>query len=283
MPDLSGDGKKVAFMVARGETFWSSIGDVRNEIWVKSLVDGSEVPLFVDEYSRWYPKWSPDGRQLAYTRQKPGTNEYQLMLWSSQTHEEELLTPLTKQALVYDWSPDGKWLLTTEGSGAGLWLIPIASGSHPEASARKIASNPAYALWQPHMSPDGRWIVFLADSDAKPGASKSSLFVIPASGGPWTRITDGRHKDDKPRWSPDGKTIYFVSNPGGFFNVWGIRFDAAAGKPIGQPFQVSNFDSPRLMILRMIPPVELSLTKEKLALTMEQASGNIWILDNVNR
>jgi Tol biopolymer transport system component len=283
VPDLSRDGTKVAFMVARGETFWSSIGNVRNEIWVKSLVDGSEAPLFVDDNSRWYPRWSPDGRQLAYVRQKPGTHEVQLMLWSSQTHEEEPLTGVTNQWLLYDWSPDGKWLLTSEGGGAALWLVPVASAPRPEASARRIAFDPAYALFQPHMSPDGRWIVFLADIAATSPANESSLFVIPASGGPWTRITDGRHKDDKPRWSPDGKTIYFVSNPGGFFNVWGIRFDSAAGKPIGQPFQISKFDSPRLMILRMIPPVELSLTQDKLVLTMAQESGNIWILDNVDR
>ena len=91
------------------------------------------------------------------------------------------------------------------------------------------------------------------------------------------------HIDDKPRWSPDGKTIYFVSDSGGFFNVWGIRFDAAAGKPVGLPFRVSHFDSPRLMIPRYIPPVELSLAQAKLVLTMAQESGNIWILDNVDR
>jgi Tol biopolymer transport system component/DNA-binding winged helix-turn-helix (wHTH) protein len=286
VPDLSRDGKKVAFMVARGETLWSTIGDVRNEIWVKFLVDGGETPLFSDDHSRWYPRWSPDGRQLAYVRQKRGASEPQLMLWSSQTHEEVPLTGVTSQqlmSLVYDWSPDGKWLLTTEGNGAAVWLVPVAPAPQPEASARRIAFNPAYELYQPHMSPDGRWIVFLADSAANSPANESSLFVIPASGGAWTRITDGRHKDDKPRWSPDGKTIYFVSNPGGFFNVWGIRFDSAAGKPIGQPFQVSKFDSPRLMILRMITPVELSLTQDKLALTMEQASGNVWFLDNVDR
>ena len=107
--------------------------------------------------------------------------------------------------------------------------------------------------------------------------------MVPAQGGPWTRITDGKHWDDKPRWSPDGKTIYFVSRPGGFFNVWGIHFDPAAGKPIGQPFQVSKFDSPRLMIPQWIAPVGLSLTQDKLVLTVAQASGNIWVLDNVDR
>jgi hypothetical protein len=67
------------------------------------------------------------------------------------------------------------------------------------------------------------------------------------------------------------------------FNVRGIHFDPARGKPIGQPFQVSKFDSLRLMIPSWIAPVGLSLTQDKLVLTMEQVSGNIWVLDNVDR
>ena len=102
-----------------------------------------------------------------------------------------------------------------------------------------------------------------------------------ASGGPWIRITDGKHWDDKPRWSPDGKTIYFVSGRHGFFNVWGIRFDAVKGKPVGDPFQVTSFENPSLMVPTNIPPVELSLTQEKLVLTIAEVSGSIWILDNV--
>jgi hypothetical protein len=100
--------------------------------------------------------------------------------------------------------------------------------------------------------------------------------------GPWTRITDGKHWD-KPRWSPDGRTIYFVSERGSLFNVWGIHFDPDAGKTVGEPFQVSKFDNPRLMVPRWIPPVGLSLTRDKLGLTMAEESGGIWLLDNVDR
>ena len=109
---------------------------------------------------------------------------------------------------------------------------------------------------------------------------ESTLYVVPASGGQWTRITDGKHWDDKPRWSPDGRTIYFVSGPGGFFNLWGIHFDPVAGIPVGSPFQVSKFESTRLMIPRWIPPVGISLTQDKLVLTMAEESGSIWMLDN---
>ena len=279
-PNLSPDGTKVAYCVHNGEGSGPGFLDIRNELWLKSLVDGSDAPVISDSYSRWFPHWSPDGMQLIYQRRKPGTNEAQLMLWSIQSHEEEPLTGLSNfGGVIYDWSPDGEWLLGHEPHG--ILLLPAPSAPNEDAAARKIVSNPAYQLYQQHMSPDGRWIVFNAvASSLNP---ESALYVISSSGGPWTRITDGKHWDDKPRWSPDGRTIYFVSNPGGFFNVWGIHFDPAAGKPVGQPFQVSKFDNPRLMIPRWIQPVGLSFTQDKLVLTMEEESGSIWVLDNVDR
>lgn len=277
-PALSRDGTKVAFGVPHGESQEPRYGNLRNEVWVKSLVDGSEAPVIVDDSSRWFMVWSPDGKQLAYERRKFTTNEYQLMVWSNQSREEE---PLTGDTIggVYDWSPDGKWILRIGPSGSGVWLVPLASAPHAENAAQKILSNPAVQLFQPHFSPDGRWIVFEAVANSP--NPESALFVVPLSGGPWTRITDGRHWDDKPRWSPDGRTIYYISGPGGFFNVWGIHFDPAAGKPVGQPFQVSHFESPRLMIPRFIGVVGLSLTQDKLVLTLSEESGSIWLLDNV--
>jgi hypothetical protein len=165
----------------------------------------------------------------------------------------------------------------------GIWLVPVAAAPHAETAARKIISpNPAYALFQPQFSPDSRWIVFQAVMNL-PTTSEAALFVIPAVGGAWRRITDGKHWDDKPRWSPDGRTIYFVSRPGGFFNVWGIHFDPTGGKTVGQPFQLSKFESARLMVPKFIPPVGLSLTQDKLVLTMAEESGNIWVLDSVDR
>jgi Tol biopolymer transport system component len=153
---------------------------------------------------------------------------------------------------------------------------------HAESAARQIISDPQYDLWQSHFSPNGRWIVFEAVANS-PTIAVSVLYVVPAAGGVWTRITDGKHWDDKPRWSPDGKTIYFVSERGGFFNVWGIHFDPAEGKPVGEPFRVSTFSGYGLTIPRWIPAVDLSLNQQKLVLTMEEVSGGIWVLDNVDR
>jgi len=65
--------------------------------------------------------------------------------------------------------------------------------------------------------------------------------------------------------------------------VWGIHFDPVKGKPEGDPFQVTNFDSPMLMVADLIADVGLSLTEHKLIVTVAQRSGSIWMLDNADR
>jgi Tol biopolymer transport system component/DNA-binding winged helix-turn-helix (wHTH) protein len=285
-PALSRDGKMVAFCVAQPGTAYLYGDTGRSELWEKSLLQGREVPIITDNYARFYPQWSPDGTRLAYTR--ANAYENQLMVWSSESRSEEPLTTWGKgnhARAVYDWSADGKSLLISQASVDSryeVWLLPVASAPHAETAAQKIATDPKYDLYQAHFSPNGRWIVFEAVANS-PKEAESALYVVPAAGGSWTRITQGKPWDDKPRWSPDGKTIYFVSSRGGFFNVWGIHFDPALGKPVGEPFRVSTFESPSLMVPRVIAPVALSLTEDKLVLTLQELSGGIWVLDNADR
>jgi Tol biopolymer transport system component len=208
------------------------------------------------------------------------------MVWSRESGSEEALTASSStEYLIFDWSLDDKWFLASrgsEGSKEEVWTLPLASAPHAETAARRILADPRYDLWQPTFSPNGRWILFEAVENS-PTSAESSIYVAPVEGGSWIRITDGKHWDDKPRWSPDGKTIYFISGVGGFFNLWRIHFDPTMGKPVGALFRLSAFERPALMIPRVIPLVALSLSQDKLVLTMQEVSGGIWVLDNVDR
>lgn len=267
---ISKDGSKVALQTERNG---------RSELWEESLTDPRLAPVLAADQEPRSAVWSPDGKQLAYCRDAPKMNESQISIWSSETHNERLLTrPSAIWKLPCDWSPDGRELLIVRGaennSRAEIWSLPVSDWR--EDRERKIAGEPDYDLWQPHFSPDGRWIVF-----ERVKAGDSALYVIPAEGGQWVPIPPRGHWDDKPRWSPDGKTIYYVSETHGFFNVWGIHFDPRHGLPVGKPFRVTKFESPNLMIPTYIPPVELSIAKDKLVINLAEISGSIWMLENV--
>lgn len=257
-------------------------------LWEKSLLTGEEAPIISgDSFARMSPQLSFDGARLAYLRANQTTKERQVMIWSTQTRSEEAVTSprVTYGPIPYDWSPDGKSLLASQiNNDTGrmeIWEFPVDLSPHAESGARKIISDPNYDFYQPHFSWNEEWIAVQGVRNS--ATTESAVYVMRANGGPLVRITDGHPWDDKPRWAPDGKTIYFLSRRHGTFNVWGIRFDAAKGKTLGDAFQVSAFGNGGPVISDSIPDVELSITQDKLILTMEERSGSIWMLENLDR
>jgi Tol biopolymer transport system component len=275
LPDLTRDGKKLVFVARRAG---------KRELWEKSLEDGRENILAADDYDRFGPHWSCDGTRLAYRRSNK--NEMSMVLLPIGREEQVLTSPRPRRGadIAWDWSADGMWVLGSRSEPPGpaaVWLLPVAAAPKAETQARVLASKPDYNLFEPRFSPDERWICFLAVH--RKDAADHTIYVMPASGGAWIRMTEGKCQDDVPRWSPDGKTIYFMSPPTGFFNLWGIRFDPDQGKPVGKPFLVKAFESPGQRVLQNLADMALALSEHRFVLPLTQFSGNIWVLENVDR
>ncbi len=283
-PGLSPDGKMLVFRKRRAD---------KEELWAKSLADGRETVLTgADDFRRVNPILSNDGTRLIYVRSGPAQVETDpqvsrtLALRTTSGGDEQILTsPMQGRISLTDWTPDGKWILMSSDlqtpGRVALALFPLEAAPRAETQMRVIASNPEYNLWQGRFSPDGQWISFNAFNATDP--SVSTVYVVSASGGEWIKLTEGRYWDDKPRWSPDGKAIYFVSNRTGFFNVWKVRFDPASGKPLDQPTRVTDFESTTQMIIPNIIQLEMALTSDRIILPMMETSGSIWVLENVDR
>lgn len=88
---------------------------------------------------------------------------------------------------------------------------------------------------------------------------------------------------DKPRWAPDGRTLYFLPNRRGFQNLGGIRFNPDKGFAFGEPFEVTHFSSPDLIVSPLLDRAEMGTAANRAMLTMQSATGSIWMLDNVDK
>ena len=185
-----------------------------------------------------------------------------------------------------DWSKDGRAILGacrfSESDRYSTCLVSVSSANQAaDSMVQVIASDPGRNLFNQRFSPDQRWITFLAHDLSH--ASTSTVYVAPAAGGTWRAITDGTWFDDKPRWGPDGRVLYFVSNRTGVANVWGRRFDDATGTPIGDPFPVTAFRSAQFLLTPRTVQMDIAITATRLLLPMTESRSDIWMLDQVDR
>jgi dipeptidyl aminopeptidase/acylaminoacyl peptidase len=187
--------------------------------------------------------------------------------------------------------PDGRFLLGSFVSPiytgmARLELRPTANAADT-ASSRVLVEDPQARLWQGRFSPDGRWLSFTAQPTD--GSARTQLFVAPATGAAradWIQIAPEYGSADKARWAPDGRTIYFLSQQQNtsIFNLSGIRFDTSRGKPAGQPFMITHFENPGFVIWpHLAGGSEVDVSTRHALLTMATVTGNIWMLDNVDK
>jgi serine/threonine protein kinase/dipeptidyl aminopeptidase/acylaminoacyl peptidase len=290
--DLSPDGKKLVYAS-------ESVGVGKQRLREKTLPDGPESVLADDEFYRYFPRWAPDSRHLAFSLFRPNSVQGAedatpprgarktgpIVMRDTLTNEEKLVTSQGQWLdYMYDWSPDGKQVLASSNRDAlDRWLIclfPISAAPHAETDMVVVARDAENSLWTPRFSPDGRWISYIQQKPRR--ASVSVLFVVSVDGGSPVRLTGEDLWCDWPRWSVDGQTIFFVSNHNSsFLNVWGIHFDPTRGVPVGEPFQVTKFESPGRMISAQLAIREMSINKTHIALPITEVSGNISMLQDL--
>jgi eukaryotic-like serine/threonine-protein kinase len=272
MFDLSADGRWLVSTVARQ-------GKPMMELWSRSLETGAET-MIGESPSYFAPRLSRDGAFVAYRTIRPPPKFALILCWMKRDGGEEHTMPAGFRN-PYDWSPDAARILHTcpDSNPPSICVSPRdATGN---ANTRTVVADQDHALFQGRFSPDGKWIAFNAQSIKS--ERTSLLGVVRAAGGKWTALTDASLWVDKPRWAPDGRTIYFISNrQGGFFDVWGLPFDPVTGRPAGEQFQVTHTGSPGRSILADAGS-EIGVSTTRLVVPIRESKGSVWLLDGVSR
>lgn len=202
-PALSPDGDQLAF-VAHGET------DL--DLYVVDSAWKSAPRLLVGgPGSVAAPAWSPDGETLAYTDDRGGTPD----IWSvvAAGGEPRQITADASRDTDPDWSPDGGRLVfvSDRSGGSQLWLLTLSTGV---AELLTLPGAPAGATGALDPEWSGDRILFVGVLGAE-----RNLFDIAATGGGWTRLTDGSAHKSRPARAGTGR-IAFVSDTTSFQNLY---------------------------------------------------------------
>lgn len=222
-PRWSPDGLRIAYI----SHFNGIIDDSTNEamppdLWVVSA-DGGIPEQITSGLDLRNPRWSPDGRKIAfvvgggrggiYTIDAIGKSRPVPLFLGSIV---DTVTADTTDTGSLRWSPDGTRIAFTwmRSGHRQIGIVPSTGGT--PISPITSPSNQAGPEW----SPDGNRIVFLSEINGM-----SDIFVAPSAGGAADRMTFTALWDDfSPQWSPDGRKIAYVSQTSGDANIWLATF-----------------------------------------------------------
>ena len=86
---------------------------------------------------------------------------------------------------------------------------------------------------EPQLSPDGKLVAFVSQTVDLPNNAKiAHIYVVPAGGGAVQQLTRDGKSNSRPRWSPDSKRIFFVSDRSNGTQVWLMNADGTDPRPV---------------------------------------------------
>jgi len=223
---ISPDGRRLAVGAGTGS---GGLG-----IWIKQLDRGPFTRLSFGGFDR-RPVWSPDGRTVAFIRDTLGTSLVAAR-YADGSRPDTVLARLSQMVQEVEWSRDGRWLvLRTDNGGKGAGdLIGVRTSG--DTTPVVLVGSPFTEL-NPAVSPDGRWLAYASNE-----SGRNEVYVRPfpnTSDGRWQASTSGGLQ---PRWSPDGRELYFLDPASRFI---------AATVSTSQGFAITDlhslFDASRLI------------------------------------
>jgi serine/threonine protein kinase len=259
-PAISEDGKRVVF---------ASNKHGHRQLWLRDLESDTEKPLTP-------PEWGSANGQV-----RKGEHGYRVAVEAPTGLEildvetGALVNVTREQCYPECWSPDGKKILCT--MSGRVFEVDVATGQ-----TTSLLGHPMLDIWEPRYAPDGVWLAF----DACPKASRTSqhIYVAELKDGrvaherDWIRITETDVWNDKPRWSPDGGLLYYVSERDGFRCIYAQRLDPVARRPLAEGLiEVHHFHSARLSPLYInLAELKMGVAIDRLVINLAELKSNVW-------
>jgi len=179
-------------------------------VYVMPISGGTPRRITQNGPSYWHG-WSPDGKTLAFVGQR--NDEFDIYTIPVTGGDETRLTTAKGLDDGPEYSPDGQYIyFNSERTGhMQIWRM------HPDGGGQERVFSDDYNNWFPHISPDGKWMVFLTYEKEVSGHPENKDVMLRLMSLEDKKITvlaklfGGQGTINVPSWSPDSKSVAFVS------------------------------------------------------------------------
>jgi serine/threonine protein kinase len=187
---LSPDGTRAVLQIREG-----SIG-----LWVYDFARQTLTPFATTSGSSQGAVWTTDGGRIIYRATRQGTRNLHWKPTDGSGQEERLTNKPDVVQTPSSVSPDGRWVVFSEGGGlegGSTWVMSLTGERTPRLLVSGVNAR---------FSPDGKWIAY---QSAESGTLEVYVSPFP---GPGPRIPVSAGGGDSPLWAPDGRELYYVRN-----------------------------------------------------------------------
>ncbi len=205
-PKLSPEAKWVAYTVRTS----SLKGDKSEQrVWMVPFVGGETVPLTAEDVSSGNPRWSPDGKYLAFLSARH-EGKTQVWLLNRIGGEAQRLTETPQDVDSFEWAPDSRRLCL---------ILRDATAEELEAATDKDKDKnheDDKRAKEKKLKAQKPWVIdrlqFKVDEVGYLDRRRTHLYTFDVVTKSLTQITSGDYDDSDATWSPDGKQLAFTSN-----------------------------------------------------------------------